>query len=173
MIHILKGFISTLPRPAPQDLPIFAGGGARPAFSRAGRGRPFSTGRGGAHIFGKCHIKASMMVASVRLPIGKLPCCVVFSCMLTKQLCWEINNPFLALFSNPPLPSFSLLLDDSTIYVGDIPLSTISRFFFASLPYVCRYHCCIFIPSCQSQLLLWTVTIMIVMMMAIQNFEWK
>ena len=109
----------------------------------------------------------------VRLPIGKLPCCVVFSCMLTKQLCWEINNPFLALFSNPPLPSFSLLLDDSTIYVGDIPLSTISRFFFASLPYVCRYHCCIFIPSCQSQLLLWTVTIMIVMMMAIQNFEWK
>ena len=46
LIQIFKGFKSTLPRPASQDLPIFAGWGKTCFF--AGRGGPFSAGRGGA-----------------------------------------------------------------------------------------------------------------------------
>ena len=39
LIQIFKGFKSTLPRPSPLVLPIFAGrAGARPGFCGAGRG---------------------------------------------------------------------------------------------------------------------------------------
>ena len=51
MIQIFKGFKSTLPRPAPQDLPIFAGRGKTSFFAgRGGAGQPFfrGAGRGGA-----------------------------------------------------------------------------------------------------------------------------
>ena len=53
MIQIFKGFKSTLPRPAPQDLPIFAGrGGERLVFLRGGAALfPLGgAGWGGAHI---------------------------------------------------------------------------------------------------------------------------
>ena len=46
LIQIFKGFKSTLPRPAPQDLPIFAERG-KTCFFR-GAGQPFPLG--GAHI---------------------------------------------------------------------------------------------------------------------------
>ena len=58
LIQIFKGFKSTLPRPGPQDLPIFVGrGGARLAFLRGGaalfpRG---GAGWGGAHIPDRIH----------------------------------------------------------------------------------------------------------------------
>ena len=53
--------------PRPTGFANFRGWRGKTCFFTGGAGQPFSTGRGGAHIFGKCHIKASMMVASVRL----------------------------------------------------------------------------------------------------------
>ena len=50
MIQIFKGFKSTLPRPAPQDLPIFAGRGGTGQdllfFGAGGTGQPFFLGAG-------------------------------------------------------------------------------------------------------------------------------